>query len=146
MSNYNLMAFVLVSIFVITTLSGAIAGPIELRGSAPTSSPLVFVADAHKGEGLFQARRSMCHTVSAGGPAKIGPNLHGLYGRKAGSLPGFNYSQATRASGIVWSTETLDAYIANPHQDIPNNRMPFPGMPNKADRDDLLAYLQQATQ
>jgi cytochrome c2 len=50
-----------------------------------------------------------------------------------------------RASGIVWGAQTLDVYLADPHKDIPGDKMPFPGLPNKADRDDLISYLEQAT-
>jgi cytochrome c2 len=49
-----------------------------------------------------------------------------------------------RASGIVWGAQTLDVYLTDPHKDIPGDKMPFPGLPNKADRDDLISYLEQA--
>lgn len=102
------------------------------------------VADTQRGAGLFQSRCSICHTVQEGGPTKLGPNLHGLFGRHAGALPGYNYSPAMRASGIVWGAQTLDVYLTDPHKDIPGDKMPFPGLPNKADRDDLISYLEQA--
>jgi cytochrome c len=104
------------------------------------------VADTQRGAGLFQSRCGICHTVQEGGPNKVGPNLHGLFGRHAGSLPGYNFSPAMRASGVVWSSQTLDAYLNDPHKNIPGDKMPFPGLPNKADRDDLISYLEQATQ
>jgi cytochrome c len=104
------------------------------------------VADAQRGAGLFGSRCSICHTVQAGGPNKVGPNLHALFGRHAGTLPGYNYSPAMRGAAIVWGVQTLDEYIADPHKNIPGDKMPFPGLPNKADRDDLIGYLQQATQ
>lgn len=106
---------------------------------------LRLVADTQRGAGLFQSRCSICHTVQEGGPTKLGPNLHGLFGRHAGSLPGYNYSPAMRASGFVWGAQTLDVYLTDPHKDIPGDKMPFPGLPNKADRDDLISYLEQAT-
>lgn len=114
----------------------------------PPVAPLrvIRMADSQRGLQIFQSRCAMCHSVQAGGPNKFGPNLHGLFGRRAGSMPGYNYSPAMRASGIVWGAQTLDAYLANPHRDIPGDKMPFAGMPSKADRDDVISYLQQATQ
>src|SRR5579871_4713581 len=102
-------------------------------------------ADVEKGRRLFMMKCGMCHTVDANGPKKMGPNLHGLVGRKAGSLAGYNYSSAMSSSAIVWSAATLDSYLENPHRDVPNDKMPFAGLPNKSDRDDLIAYLEQAT-
>ena len=111
----------------------------------PGGGPLLSVVDAQRGAGIFQGRCSVCHTVHAGGPNKLGPSLHGLFGRHAGTLPGYNYSAAMRASGVVWGAGTLDSYLANPHKDIPGDKMPFPGLPNKTDRDDVISYLEQAT-
>jgi cytochrome c len=120
------------------------AAPNEPR---PAANPLArLVADAQRGAGLFQSRCGICHTVEADGPNKMGPNLHGLFGRHAGSLPGYSYSPAMRAADIVWGAQTLDQYLTNPHLDVPNDKMPFAGLPNQADRDDIIAYLEQATQ
>jgi cytochrome c len=107
---------------------------------------LIFVADTQRGAALFQSRCSNCHTVQEGGPNKVGPNLHGVFGRSAGSLAGYNYSPAMLAAGVIWNDETLDAYLTNPGKDIPGDKMPFPGLPNKTDREDLIAYMHQATQ
>jgi cytochrome c2 len=111
----------------------------------PVPSLRLLVADARHGQELFERDCQRCHTVQAGGPNEFGPHLHGLFGRQAGTVPGYNFSAAMRASGIVWSAQTLDAYLANPHQDIPGDKMPFAGLPTKADRDDLIGYLEQAT-
>jgi cytochrome c len=103
------------------------------------------VADTQRGQGLFGSRCSICHSVQAGAPNKVGPNLHGLFGRHAGTLAGYNYSPAMRATAIVWGADTLDVYLTDPHKDVPGDKMPFPGLVNKVDRDDIISYLEQAT-
>jgi cytochrome c len=100
-------------------------------------------ADAGKGEKLFVECAS-CHTLNADGEG-VGPGLRGLFGRKAGSLEDFRYSAAMRRSAITWNAQTLDSYLADPQKEVPGNRMPYSGMPNAADRADLIAYLQTAT-
>jgi len=101
-------------------------------------------ADVKQGEAVF-ARCKMCHTVAAGGETMLGPNLHGLFGRKAGSVPDYDYSTAMRHSGIVWDDQTLAQYLRNPSAFVPGNRMGFPGIKNEEDLDSLLLYLKQAT-
>ncbi len=99
--------------------------------------------DAAKGKSAFQACAA-CHSLEPG-KAKVGPSLHGVFGRKAGSVAGFKYSPAMQKSDIVWSEETLDGYLANTKEFIPGNRMPFPGIKDGAKRQDLIAYLKEST-
>jgi cytochrome c len=99
--------------------------------------------DAAKGEARFQ-ECAACHRLEAG-VNEMGPSLHGVFSRKAGELADFRYSPAMRRSGIVWTAETLDKYLADPQGFVPANRMPYAGMANPSDRADLIAYLQKAT-
>jgi cytochrome c len=102
-------------------------------------------ADMAAGEKVF-ARCKICHSVQAGAPSPVGPNLHGVFGRKAGSVEGFNYSEAMKNSGIVWDDETLTKYLRDPRGSLPGNKMAFPGLKNDDEMANLLAYLHQATQ
>jgi cytochrome c len=88
----------------------------------------------------------ICHSLSAGGPAKTGPNLHEIFGRTAGTVPGFAFSSAMKSSGIVWDNDSLAAFLRDPKVSVPGNRMSFPGVKDDAVLADLLARLRQATQ
>jgi cytochrome c2 len=99
--------------------------------------------DSAKGKRVFNKCKA-CHALVAG-KKKIGPSLHGIYGRKAGTAPGYSASKAMKDSGVVWSPETLSRYLADPKKFIPGNKMPFPGLRNEEDLANLNAYLLQAT-
>ncbi|WP_114951376.1 c-type cytochrome [Sphingosinicella terrae] len=83
---------------------------------------------------------STCHTIGPG-QNRLGPTLHGVVGRGAGSLPDFAYSPAMRDSGIVWTPETLDRFLADPRGTVPGNRMAFAGLADDARRRQLIDYL-----
>jgi cytochrome c len=100
--------------------------------------------DAARGEAQFK-ECAACRKLAAGAN-EVGPSLHGIFSRKAGELADFRYSPAMKRSGITWTPETLDKYLADPQAFIPGNRMPYAGMANATDRADLVAYLQKATQ
>jgi cytochrome c len=100
--------------------------------------------DASRGEKVFQECVA-CH-LPEGSPGAIGPNLRGLFGRRAASREDFRYSPALRRSNITWSAQTLDEYLADPQKMVPANRMPYAGLPKAADRADLIEYLQKAYQ
>ncbi len=111
---------------------------------AVASGPALAGGDAAKGKKVF-AKCKACHAL-AKGKNKIGPSLYGVFGRKAGTAPGFKrFSPAIKKSGVVWNAETLDKYLAKPRAFIKGNRMPFAGLKKKADRDNLIAYLEKAT-
>jgi cytochrome c len=100
-------------------------------------------ANAAAGQAVFN-RCKICHTIEAGGRNVVGPNLHGVFGRKAGSLPNFAYSPAMKDSGVVWDDDTLTKYLRDPKEFIPGDRMAFPGIKDEGQLADLLAYLHEA--
>lgn len=99
--------------------------------------------DPARGEARFQ-ECAACHRLEAG-VNEVGPSLHGIFMRKAGELADFRYSPAMKRSGVSWTPETIETYIADPQAMIPANRMPYAGMANASDRADLIAYLVKAT-
>jgi cytochrome c len=99
--------------------------------------------DAARGEKLYEDCAA-CHSIERGVKG-VGPTLYGIFGRKAGELDDYRYSPALKRSGIIWTEGTLDTFIADSQATVPANRMPYAGMPNAADRDDLIAYLQKAS-
>jgi len=86
-----------------------------------------------------------CHTLTEGGPNLTGPNLHGVFGSKAGSKAGYNYSAAIRAAGFTWDAARLDRWLTDPKGFLPGNKMTFLGIRDAQDRIDLIAFLKVQT-
>ncbi|MDK3025371.1 cytochrome c family protein [Cupriavidus taiwanensis] len=99
-------------------------------------------ADLQAGKALFATRCASCHHVGRNARAGFGPQLNGIFGRAAGSTPDFQYSEAMRTSKVVWSHDTLRAFIHSPGKVVPGTKMRFWGLSDDKQISDLLAYLQ----
>ncbi len=111
------------------------------RTAALAALPAPFnQADLANGRQVFARCRS-CHTITPDGPNMTGPNLHGVIGRTAGGHPGYNYSKTLKAAGFAWDGERIDHWLENPRTFLPGNKMSFPGLPDAADRRDVIAFL-----
>lgn len=113
--------------------AAAIATGVPAAVAAPAGN-------AARGEALYE-RCFACHSLETD---RAGPRHCGLFGRRAGSVPGFDYSPAMRASGIVWGAETLDRFLAAPTAVVPGTSMGYAGIASAQERADLIAYLRAA--
>jgi cytochrome c len=104
-------------------------------------SQQAIAGDAAAGEKVFKANCSICHATSKSAPPGIGPRLNNVVGRTAGTVQGFAYSPAMKEFGLPWTSEELNTYLADPQKLVHGNRMPFAGLHNPADRDNVVAYL-----
>lgn len=105
--------------------------------------PAANAADAAAGKKVF-AKCMPCHNADKP-QNKVGPTLVGLFGREAGSVEGFKYSDANKNSHVVWTAETLNEYLKDPKAFMPGTKMVFAGIKDDEDRANLIAYLEQAT-
>ncbi|MBA4012896.1 MAG: cytochrome C [Phenylobacterium sp.] len=109
----------------------AVALAAGLASSAAAQAP---------GETVFKQQCGTCHAIAPGGPAKLGPPLKGMVGRKAGTVPGYAYSKALSAWGQTWTTANLDKYLAKPAAVVPGTKM-LVGVANADQRAAVIAYL-----
>jgi cytochrome c len=123
----------------IRTSTAALAALVLLTVSTPS-----IAQDAANGESVFKACRA-CHQVGEGAKNGVGPVLNGVVGRKAGTVEGFNYSEANKAAGaegLVWTEEKLFAYLEKPMAFMPRTKMAYAGLKEESDRRDIIAYLK----
>jgi cytochrome c len=109
-----------------------------LFASAAAGSALA--ADIEAGKTTFK-KCALCHTDEPG-KNKIGPSLFGIVGRKSASLDNYNYSDAMKNFKHTWTPQTLDTYLMDPHAEVPGTKMIFPGIKDKTERENLIAYLE----
>jgi cytochrome c len=101
-----------------------------------------YAQDAALGEKIFVQCKA-CHQIGENAKNAVGPVLNGLFGRKAGTIEGFNYSSANKNSGITWDEATFREYIKDPKAKVPGTKMTFPGLKDPKQIDDIVAYLKQ---
>ncbi|MFT6557396.1 c-type cytochrome [Sneathiella sp.] len=105
------------------------------------ASTAMAAGDAKKGEKVFKKCKA-CHTVDEGGKNKIGPNLFGVVGKKAGTHDGFKYSKAMKEADITWDAATLDAFLEKPKKYLKGTKMSFAGLKKESQRQNVIAYLE----
>ena len=138
-----------------TLAAGGIDDAARLFSATGSDQPMVATAPRsfHRapetmanGERQFQRKCSVCHTLAGDGDRRAGPTLANIFGRPAGAIPGYRYSDALLTSDIVWSDETLDAlFDAGPEHYVPGSHMPMQRITSGKDRRDLIEYLKTAT-
>lgn len=121
--------------FEIRALGLAMAFVVGMTGAAMAAG------DADKGAKVFKKCKA-CHTINQGGKNKVGPNLFGLMGREAGTLKGYKFSKAMKASGVVWDEAALDKFLLKPKKFIKKTKMGFPGLRKESQRADIIAYMK----
>ncbi len=125
---------------VVRERGGAIVGLLAFCGLLlPTAVP---ARAQQAGDAVFKRNCDVCHTVDPG-KNKIGPTLFGIVGRKAGTVPGFAYSEANKKSGVTWTEQTLDTYLTDPRKFIPGTKMVFAGLKNPEERKALIEFLKE---
>jgi cytochrome c len=123
-------------------LAAAIAAGALLSASAfAGAGERASTADARLGAGVY-ARCLACHALNHN---VVGPRHCGLFGRRAGAVPGFDYSPAMKGSKIVWDEKTLDRFLSDPMKALPGTSMIFAGVPDAKERASLIAWLKRAT-
>ena len=116
-------------LLIVTTVTAALSG-------------MAIAQDLTAGATSFK-KCAPCHDVGETAKNKVGPLLNGLDGRKTGTITGYNYSEANKNSGIVWSEATFLDYIKDPKGKIPNTKMVFAGIKNESEAKNLWAFLNQ---
>jgi cytochrome c len=155
------MRRLIASLIVLSLAACGPSAPAETSGKAPpTAAPQVSSEEmqariaelaAPYNEASYDAGRRVfaqcrsCHTIDEGAGNRVGPNLHGVFGREVGTAEGFTYSQPVQAADFVWDADHLDHWLQNPQTFLPGNRMAFAGVRDEAQRRDLIAYLMVET-
>jgi cytochrome c len=135
----HLRIFVFSAIALVATVAVAIAQ----HTPAPTMPNFsVLEAEQYAGQQVFKNHCASCHTPTTGAHTTFGPNLRGVFGRRAGSMPGFPYSEALKNSGLTWDEDTLRRWVAANEHIVPNTLMPHVGISDPAEQIYLVEYLK----
>lgn len=113
----------------------AVSAPVQAAKPAPAKVK----GDPVHGKVVFDQCK-VCHSLDAGKNG-VGPSLKGIVGTPAADVAGYTFSPAMKKSGLTWTPETLSAFLQSPMKKVPGTKMPFAGLPNAKDRDDVIAYL-----
>ncbi len=120
----------------------------KVESVPPTSitnlETIMTVGDIERGRKLYIQCRA-CHSLKPNETNRIGPSLYGIINQQAGSIEGYEYSEALKQSNVYWNLDNLDQWIEKPYEMIPGNKMVFSGMRKKQDRNDLIAYIIDKT-
>ncbi|HEY0488271.1 MAG TPA: c-type cytochrome [Telluria sp.] len=123
-----------------TAVGAVLALAVAARAVAAPAAPAASSGNAAAGKVVYE-RCLACHALAYD---RTGPRHCGLFGRRAGSVPGFDYSDAMQRSHIVWDEKTLNLFLADPLRTVPGTSMGYAGIKDRAERADLIAYLKQA--
>ena len=123
----------------LTFIVAVIAGTGAIMATASGATPAMPAGDAARGAQVYEDNCTGCHSLDAN---RVGPAHRGVFGRKAGSAPGFDYSPALKKAGFTWDAARLDKWLANPQGFVPGAKMPFRLM-NAQQRADVIAYLRK---
>ncbi|MBU6140294.1 MAG: cytochrome c family protein [Proteobacteria bacterium] len=116
--------------------------PVVKKEEKPVDlASMMKLADLNRGEKIFK-KCATCHTIAKGEAAKVGPNLHGIVGRKK-AFTSFSYSDAMRAKGGSWDIESINQFITKPKDYVPGTKMAFPGLKKPQDRADVIMFLEK---
>lgn len=139
--NMRGFALVLPVLALVTGAFGATGAFAQAPSLEADQQEAAAAGDAEAGQKTFNQCKA-CHTVEAG-KNRVGPSLYGVVGNEAGAVEGFKYSKAMQESGITWTPENLDKYLADPKGFMPGNKMAFAGLKSAEDRANVIAFMQQ---
>ena len=120
-----------------------VLAPLAAAALLAAGAPALASGDVEAGKKVYNKCKA-CHDISEG-KNKVGPTLKGVMGRAAGAVEGYAYSDAMKASGIVWSEETLAKYLADPKALVADGKMQFPGLKKEDEIENIIAYIAEAS-